>query len=691
MVITVDSAGIISEIARFDQIEGIVDHCNNKLTGSPLAELFGADTTKPIQRALDRCFAFESPQSIEVDHYDDQSIYRLHIAPVSDGRNALVLLDPKTRASPQRDENETDRQVFESLDEVILTIAPDDSITYLCPQAARILGISLNHQPDLTFADLIHPADRTIVRSLMGDHPDAWLIDCRLAHADGSWRWFMARRLPNQSVQSASGDRLAFLEKPDSIGQGAGVDINRKAIEKSPHVTYIIDDEGTIRFVNEAFEQISGYAADDVLGAPIHLLHASDNDESVYSSLWAAMANGDVWRGEIRNRRKDGEYYLSSLTVIPVRAVETTAPRFVVIEDDITDRMALSRNRDLLERTHQLAHVGGWEIDCTTDELKWTDGTHQLHEVPANYSPTIGEAIEFYHDDDRETIRSAVNHLQTNGARFDHELRLITWGGRERWVHVTGERISENGTPKIRGAIRDISSRKQREQRLMVLNRVLRHNLRNTLNAVIGSASSIEETWSAVDEMPDTEALVSFDAVINSHIANIETSSDNLVQLAEKVRHFERVFERDLTAETVSIRHILAIVKRSFDDRFPASRIKIDGPDGEIVGEQVAVALVFEELIENSIVHHHRSTPTVVVRIQPTDHHYAVSIEDDGPGIPDFELTAITEGFETPLQHTSGLGLWAANWVMARLGGILELSSEKNDGTTVHLTFQRDS
>lgn len=107
------------------------------------------------------------------------------------------------------------------------------------------------------------------------------------------------------------------------------------------------------------------------------------------------------------------------------------------------------------------------------------------------------------------------------------------------------------------------------------------------------------------------------------------------------------------------------------------------------VHESVYAAL--EEVVRNAIVHNDRAEPTVEVTVDvdgpPGTGEVAVSVADDGPGVPGAEQEVLTEGDETPLTHASGVGLWLVNWAVSKSGG--RLSFEENDPrgsiVTVHL------
>jgi PAS domain S-box-containing protein len=119
-----------------------------------------------------------------------------------------------------------------------------------------------------------------------------------------------------------------------------------------------------------------------------------------------------------------------------------------------------------------MARTGGWELDVETREERWTEGAYEIGEVPpdADFEPTLENSLEFYHPDDRDDAKAAVENCIENGEPFESEFRLVTSKDRLRWAKVAGEPVTENGeVTRVRGAIQDITERKNRERELREL------------------------------------------------------------------------------------------------------------------------------------------------------------------------------------------------------------------------------
>lgn len=125
-------------------------------------------------------------------------------------------------------------------------------------------------------------------------------------------------------------------------------------------------------------------------------------------------------------------------------------------------RLGSLRREALLDRIGQLASVGGWMLDLTTNELTWTDETCRLHELAPGYRPTLEEALGFYPPEARVRLRGAIDRARSEGGSWDLELPLITAGGRRIWVRAMGSvDFGEDGQPyRLVGAVQDISIRR---------------------------------------------------------------------------------------------------------------------------------------------------------------------------------------------------------------------------------------
>jgi PAS domain S-box-containing protein len=145
-----------------------------------------------------------------------------------------------------------------------------------------------------------------------------------------------------------------------------------------------------------------------------------------------------------------------------------TSARFVgeLVEKSIF-QAELKRKKRLLDDTNRMAKVGGWELDANSLELTWTDETYRIHEFTLDYTPTLEEAINFFHPDDTSKLKSAVQRALAHGEPYDMELRFITAKGKNLWTHsICHPEIVNGKTVKLKGTFQDITEQKKAEEKL---------------------------------------------------------------------------------------------------------------------------------------------------------------------------------------------------------------------------------
>lgn len=123
-----------------------------------------------------------------------------------------------------------------------------------------------------------------------------------------------------------------------------------QAVEQSANAIVITDTEGNIEYANPKFVEVSGYPLSEVVGKNPRILNSGLHTPEFYRNLWQTIKAGRVWRGEIRNRRKDGTLYWEDSTITPVFDSDHKLVNFIAIKEDITARKALEE----AERNHRL-------------------------------------------------------------------------------------------------------------------------------------------------------------------------------------------------------------------------------------------------------------------------------------------------------------------------------------------------
>lgn len=377
----------------------------------------------------------------------------------------------------------------------------------------------------------------------------------------------------------------------------------------------------------------------------------------------------------------------------------------------------LQRTQYLLEEVEEIAAIGGWEYTHETEEFRLTDGMRDLLDLPQSSPISLASFCSLFPEGSESAIREAIETCHKTDGSFEFEVRLISKTGSELWIHLKGEPVADSNNPTCRGILQDISIQKEREQQLMVLTRILRHNLRNKLTVVRGYTEDIADQLSKVDPLHTKSAKTElstavekleqstggltdeFTSVVSSiidfpgcqvqqNIQYIKESCDELATISDKSIRFQQAVDPEQDFEPVALGPLLVDIRDELVEQYPNAEINIDAVDFTVSANPSAVRLAVTELLENAIIHTEKSNPHVIVSGDAfsSDQRY-LHIQDNGPGIPKMEQEVVEQAKETPLSHGSGIGLWNVNWLMSRIRGGIEIAENSDGGSIVTLRF----
>jgi diguanylate cyclase (GGDEF)-like protein/PAS domain S-box-containing protein len=126
-----------------------------------------------------------------------------------------------------------------------------------------------------------------------------------------------------------------------SVAAAAGqrkIRLQTAALEATANAICVTDCNGVIEWVNPAFTTLTGWTPDEAIGQTPRILRSGNHSSAFYRQMWESLAQGQVWRGEMYNRRKSGELYVEEQTITPVRDENGTITHFVAVKQDISDR-----------------------------------------------------------------------------------------------------------------------------------------------------------------------------------------------------------------------------------------------------------------------------------------------------------------------------------------------------------------
>lgn len=306
----------------------------------------------------------------------------------------------------------------------------------------------------------------------------------------------------------------------------------------------------------------------------------------------------------------------------------------------------------------------GREVLDVDEEVIGKNATEMLSDYP--------EMVAEFKD---ETDAEHEFTLKENGQTKHYFLRIspITYtpgfGTGDRQSTLVGRLV----------VVTDVTERRRRERELDLLKqvfaRVLRHNMRNDLNVILGTAELLEER---VDQ--ENRPLVE----------KISESTGDIMELSEKARDLQAIIESPREKQIINLTESIHGAVDDVEKKYPDSNISIEGDNDCYIFAHPALETALKNIVENGCEHQNPPDRTVEISVESTDSETEIVIEDDGPGISAHEIDVIHSEAETTLRHGSGLGLWIVNWVVNRSDAVIEISSTEN-GTTVSLRFETAS
>lgn len=216
----------------------------------------------------------------------------------------------------------------------------------------------------------------------------------------------------------------------------------------------------------------------------------------------------------------------------------------------------------------------------------------------------------------------------------------------------------------------------RREEVITVLQRILRHNLRNDISVVKGYVSMMES------------ALEDGEVGSGDAFETVYDTIDELIEMSERTHQVTTDLMTNYEQTSLSLADTVRQAVHEVSNDYPQASITVNVEGDTRTYGYPTLETAFLEIVENACSHTDK-TPEISISIRAEQQKGIIVFNDNGPGIPEFEQTVLEEGTETPLEHGSGLGLWIVNWIIDDHNGSIDVESSGEGGTKMVVELPR--
>ncbi|MGA5689028.1 PAS domain S-box protein [Cytobacillus pseudoceanisediminis] len=465
------------------------------------------------------------------------------------------------------------------------------------------------------------------------------------------------------------------------------------ALDESSIVA-ITDPKGVITYVNDKFVEISKYEEHELLGKNHNILNSGFHPPEFFQDLWKTIGSGKIWKGEIRNKAKDGSFYWVDTTIVPFLNKKNKPYQYVSIRTDISAlKTAEASLKSSLKEVNDIKFaLDQSSIIAFTDEKGTITNVNEKFCEISQYSreELIGQnhsilnsglhSKEFF-----KNLWKTIGH----GEVWKGEIRNKAKDGSYYRVHTTiVPFLNANRKPYQYLSIRnDITERKKTEEVLHQQDKLaavgqlaagVAHEIRNPLTTMKGYTEYLQ-----LDETH--EERQEYLSIILDEIDRVNYIVEDFMVLAKpKAAELE---DRDIIPIIKNVVSFLEFEARKKDVKIG---FEYEQDIIQIECDENRLKQVFLNFIKNGI----EAMPDggdITVRAGIINNQVEIAIQDTGVGIPQEKLKKIGEPFFTTKINGNGLGLMVSFKIIESHNGKVFIESELNKGTTFNIVLPAKS
>lgn len=450
-----------------------------------------------------------------------------------------------------------------------------------------------------------------------------------------------------------------------------------EVIERLDDPIMLQDSKGRFQLLNEAVTDYAGLSREELLGEDESLFMDEETARKIKRHKQEVVETGEPVQYEVSPQF---EQTTSDATFSTMRYPYYENGKLVgtiAICREVTQL----KNREGRLRQYKRAILGSTNLIAAADRDEQYLFANPKYR--AYHDITRDDVTELTLDDvlDSESYETAIPRVERALAGEDTTYHMVRThpdrGQRHLDVHYYPLEDEDGSVVGVVAVMRDVTDKEDRTRQLHVVDRVLRHNVRNEMSIIRGYAERIRD-------LADGEIREDADRII--------AHADDLLTTSEKSRNITHVLEGAPGIESIDVSTLVSAVAEELREEHSSVEVETETPERVRAFATGAIRDAVEELARNAVIHNGHDRPSVELRVDTADDEVVLSVLDDGPGIPEMDRNILEGGRETnELYHGSGLGLWMVYWAVQRSGGSIDVREREPRGSAVSITLPRAS
>jgi PAS domain S-box-containing protein len=499
------------------------------------------------------------------------------------------------------------------------------------------------------------------------------------------------------AVEALQKTQEALRESLAATSEVARKDLADQKFALDQHaIVAMTDVQGRITYVNDKFCAVSKYSREELLGQDHRIINSGYHPKEFFQQMYSTIAQGGVWRGEIRNRAKDGSFYWVDSTIVGLAGADGKLHKYVAIRVDITERKRAEEVRERLAAVVESSDdaIIGKTLDGVI--TTWNHGAEKVFGYSS--AEAVGKTIHMLVPPERANEEpdilarigrgESVEHFETIRVRKDGTYIDVS-------TTVSPIRDSSGAIVGVSKVARDISERKRAERRLADKVEELARSNRDLEQFAYAASHDLQEPLRMVASY--TQLLAEryggkLDENADKFLGYAREGALRMQVLIRDLLAFSRVVQAGVTGKNVDCDVALEEALQSLTAAIEESGAVVTHTAlPNVWADQTQMAQVFQNLIGNAIKFRNGAPPKCAVSVEKSGRNWLFSVSDNGIGIAPEDAGNIFVAFQRLHARTeypgNGIGLAICKKIIEHYGGTIWVESQVGQGSTFKFTL----